>query len=146
MDKLIKWFDTPLKRLGSGFLLIAAGAFLGYLFVPLSLVSFCGYFLLFMMGQSQEEQWLEGNAMQCPVCKEESVMLLVERKTHMCPFLPGLNKLFSIYLSSEYFLVCNECLQTHVGKQDLSTTMIIAAGGLAHAKSITREEFEAMKK
>lgn len=145
MSKLIKWIDKPLKRFGTAYLLMVVGTFLSTLFLPLGVLVICGLLLLLMLGQTDDILWQEGKPIQCPICAEQTNGLLVEYRRHMRPFLPYLNKRFVVYLNSDYFLICGKCLDTHVGKRELDTILAIANGGMAHAKRITKEEFEELK-
>ena len=67
-------------------------------------------------------------------------------RSYMYPMLPWIGRFISIPVDNTYLLVCDKCLQTHVGERDISSILIIARGGLAHAKEISKEEYDQLKK
>ena len=141
MKKLKKWIATPASRLGTSFLMMVGGAFLSMLFVPFAAIAFLGVVLLLMLGQQVRVDWSDGKEIDCPICKEHTSVQLVKMRSYMYPIIPLVGKFMSIPIGDSYYLVCGKCLQTHVGERDLSAIMVIAKGGLAHAKEITKQEY-----
>lgn len=146
MSKLKKWIETPVHRLGTSFLMMVGGAFLSTLFVPFAVIGFLGVLMLLMLGQQVQYDWSEGKQIDCPICGESTTALLVKQKDYMYPIIPFVGRFMSIPIGNHYYLICDRCLQTHVGERQFSTILTIARGGLAHAKEITLEEYNALTK
>lgn len=146
MKKLKNWIATPISRLGTSFLMMVGGAFLSTLFVPFAVVAFMGVIMLLMLGQQQRVDWSEGKEIDCPICEEKTSAQLVKLRSYMYPIIPLVGKFMSIPIGDTYYLVCDKCLQTHAEERDLSTMVIIAKGGLAHVKEITKQEYLALLK
>jgi hypothetical protein len=142
MQKLKKWIATPGRRLGTAFLLMLVGVPLGAVFAPLSVIACSGVIPMLMLGQQAKTEWSEGKQTDCPICGEKTAVQLVRIRNYMYPILPFVGRYVSIPIGSDYYLVCDKCLQTHVGERDLSAIMIIAKGGLAHAREISKQEYE----
>lgn len=141
METIKKWIATPGRRLLLSFVLMAAGVLLSALFMPFAVVAFAGLILFLMLGQQAQVDWSAGKQIDCPICKEKTSAQLVTIKSYMYPILPFVGKYLSIPVEEKYYLVCHKCLETHVGENNLSTIMVIAQAGMAHAKEITKQEY-----
>ena len=90
--------------------------------------------------------WFEGKDAFCPVCKKEGPTQVIILRSYMYIPVPFVGPVFSRHIADKHYLVCNECANTHLEGQDFTALLIIAAGGLAHVKEITKEEAIAMQK
>ena len=140
MRRFKKWTATPLRRMGTGLLLMAVGGGLSLVFPPFALLTAVGLYLFLMMGQKTKAQWLNGKDAFCPVCKKETPSQVIVLRTYMYMPIPFVGPAFSRHIADKYYLVCAECANTHLEGEDFTILLVIAAGGLAHVKEITGEE------
>ena len=149
MNKIMSILSNPLKRCGLGFLMILVCGPLGALvFPPLVIFVFVGVFLFLMLGEREKPLWFETTMTEeCEYCHAVCDMKAVRVKHYMYMFMPVpffniLFGLIQIPYRTTYYVVCAECLQKHVGKNDFAAIQVIAQGGLATMREITKEEFE----
>jgi hypothetical protein len=146
MQMLKKWIATPARRLGTAFLMMIGGVFLSVLFLPFAAIAFLGVCLLLMLGQQIKAEWAEGKNTDCPVCGEKTSVRLVRLKSYMYPILPFVGRFLSIPIGESYYVVCDKCLHTHLEERDLAAILVIAQGGMAYAKEISKQEYDELIK
>ena len=132
---------TPIRRFVLGLLLCVVGVYLSFMPLLGGFICLIALILLLMLRQGCDDTWFQGRAASCPVCNEMTGTRLIKLRIYMFPILPFGRKM-DITVDVKYYLVCGKCLETHVGEQDFKTISIISAGGLAHMKEITKQEFD----